>query len=62
MGTEQDTTAWNCPGCDGEIPPTSPVVQNEIVECPECRLELEVVSAEPLMLAIAPEVEEDWGE
>jgi alpha-aminoadipate carrier protein LysW len=32
------------------------------VECPDCRSELEVVSTGPVMLAIAPEAEEDWGE
>jgi alpha-aminoadipate carrier protein LysW len=36
--------------------------QNEIVECPECRAELEVVTVRPTVLALAPEVEEDWGE
>jgi alpha-aminoadipate/glutamate carrier protein LysW len=35
---------------------------SEIVECSECSVELEVLAAEPLTLALAPEVEEDWGE
>jgi alpha-aminoadipate carrier protein LysW len=34
----------------------------EIVECPECGAELEVVNNNPVTLALAPEVEEDWGE
>lgn len=35
---------------------------NEIIECAQCRSELEVVSVSPLLMAVAPEVEEDWGE
>lgn len=35
---------------------------SEIVECSECAVELEVVTADPLALTLAPEVEEDWGE
>jgi alpha-aminoadipate carrier protein LysW len=35
---------------------------SEIVECSECSVELEVVTADPLTLKLAPEVEEDWGE
>jgi alpha-aminoadipate carrier protein LysW len=30
--------------------------------CPECTVALEVVGLDPLVLALAPEVEEDWGE
>jgi alpha-aminoadipate carrier protein LysW len=35
---------------------------SEILECADCRSELEVVAVDPVMLAVAPEVEEDWGE
>ena len=34
----------------------------EIAQCPDCGVELEVLSAEPLALGLAPQVEEDWGE
>jgi alpha-aminoadipate carrier protein LysW len=34
----------------------------EILDCPDCGIELEVRSVTPLVLAAAPEVEEDWGE
>ena len=34
----------------------------EILDCPDCGLELEVRSVSPIVLAAAPEVEEDWGE
>jgi alpha-aminoadipate/glutamate carrier protein LysW len=34
----------------------------EILECGDCGAELEVRSINPLVVALAPEVEEDWGE
>jgi alpha-aminoadipate carrier protein LysW len=52
----------SCPECESEIAITSAVRPGEILECAECRIELEVVSAEPVLLALAPEIEEDWGE
>ncbi|HEU5129198.1 MAG TPA: hypothetical protein VFU12_14525 [Glycomyces sp.] len=51
-----------CPSCTEDVGVGGDVRVNEIVECGECLSELEVVSAAPLMLALAPEVEEDWGE
>jgi len=38
------------------------VIKGEIIECPECGVELEVVELDPLTLNLAPEEEEDWGE
>jgi alpha-aminoadipate carrier protein LysW len=35
---------------------------NEIVECSACGVELEVISIDPVAVALAPEEEEDWGE
>jgi alpha-aminoadipate carrier protein LysW len=32
------------------------------VQCPDCGVDLEVTSLDPLELALAPEEEEDWGE
>lgn len=34
----------------------------EILDCADCGAELEVRSVSPLVLALAPAVEEDWGE
>lgn len=34
----------------------------EIVSCPECGADLEVLSVDPLQLGLAPAEEEDWGE
>jgi alpha-aminoadipate carrier protein LysW len=56
------TTAPACPECDGEVALGDTVRLSEIVECGECRSELEVVALGPAVLARAPEVEEDWGE
>jgi len=51
-----------CPECDGAVVVAADVRLSEIVECAECKSELEVVAKDPLVLALAPEVEEDWGE
>jgi alpha-aminoadipate carrier protein LysW len=37
-------------------------MENEITQCPDCGTDLEVVSIDPLEVALAPEEEEDWGE
>lgn len=50
-----------CPECEAPLTLEDPL-QGEIVPCAACGADLEVVSLEPLQLALAPEVEEDWGE
>lgn len=52
----------SCPECEGVLMLTPPARAFDIVECGECRSELEVVAVDPVILALAPEVEEDWGE
>jgi alpha-aminoadipate/glutamate carrier protein LysW len=52
----------NCPECMGELFLGSDVEEGEIVVCPDCGVELEVVGVDPIALEPAPEVEEDWGE
>jgi alpha-aminoadipate carrier protein LysW len=32
------------------------------VVCPDCGVDLEVISLEPLQVELAPMEEEDWGE
>lgn len=54
--------ATYCPECEGEIRLGDTSVLNEIIECGECLTQLEIVATSPLLLALAPEVEEDWGE
>ncbi len=51
-----------CPECGASVDLESDVVDGEIIVCEECGAELEVISANPLELALAPEEEEDWGE
>ena len=51
----------NCPECDAEID-LQDVVQGEIVVCPDCGIDLEVISVNPPKLELAPMEEEDWGE
>ena len=56
------TTMQACPECEDEVPISHSVRLNEIIECAGCRSELEIVALSPAVLALAPEVEEDWGE
>ncbi len=51
-----------CPDCDANLEIPSDAMENELISCPECGSELEVISLDPLELDLAPEVEEDWGE
>ncbi len=52
----------NCLECEGPIEVAADLKVNEIIECRECQAELEVLSLDPVTVALAPEVEEDWGE
>ena len=51
-----------CPECEADLPLPSGVMENELIACPDCGAELEVISLNPVELALAPDVEEDWGE
>lgn len=51
----------SCPTCSQPIEGEDRV-EGEVLACPGCDAELEVVGLSPLRLAEAPEVEEDWGE
>lgn len=50
-----------CPEC-GLTLEFEGVEEGEIVACPECTTELEIVSTNPLAVQPAPQEEEDWGE
>ena len=56
------TTA--CPECESPVtgPAEDDLRLSELLECPGCSSELEVIALEPLVLALAPDPEEDWGE
>ena len=53
-----------CPECDADITLPTGTEQNEILECAECTVQLEVsnVSDSNVTLVVAPEEGEDWGE
>lgn len=51
-----------CPECDAIVTLDRAPLNGQIVRCPDCGVELEVVSLSPIVLETAPEVEEDWGE
>jgi alpha-aminoadipate carrier protein LysW len=50
-----------CIECGAQIRLSEPE-QGEILDCPECGTELEVIHPNPIALALAPQEEEDWGE
>lgn len=51
-----------CTECGGDTPLGEGVIAGEIAQCPDCGAELEVLGIDPLEVALAPAVEEDWGE
>jgi len=61
MNTTTATTTF-CPECDADVNLPTDVMENELLSCHDCGVELEVISLEPLELELAPDVEEDWGE
>jgi alpha-aminoadipate carrier protein LysW len=56
------TTVQACPQCAAQVQISQSARLNEIIDCASCRSELEIVALSPAVLALAPEVEEDWGE
>ncbi|GAB1822144.1 lysine biosynthesis protein LysW [Herbidospora sp. RD11066] len=54
--------APECPECAAQVSLDADARVSEIVECHDCRSELEIASVTPPSLTVAPEVEEDWGE
>ncbi|MFZ5808919.1 MAG: lysine biosynthesis protein LysW [Chloroflexota bacterium] len=52
----------SCPECEAELSLASDTVLNEIVVCPDCGIDLEVLSLNPPELVLAPMEAEDWGE
>lgn len=51
-----------CPECDADIVVEKGTELGEILVCPDCGVELEVKSLDPVQLDLAPREEEDWGE
>jgi alpha-aminoadipate/glutamate carrier protein LysW len=55
------TLLVNCIECGAEIELNDPIV-GEIVVCPDCGVDLEVMALDPVTVAVAPMEQEDWGE
>jgi alpha-aminoadipate carrier protein LysW len=51
-----------CLECEAEITLEEDAEVNEIIVCPDCGVDLEIVSLDPAQIELAPMEEEDWGE
>lgn len=51
-----------CVVCEGRVNLPGEAMEGEILVCPDCGSELELVSLDPPAVEEAPEVQEDWGE
>jgi alpha-aminoadipate/glutamate carrier protein LysW len=60
--SQEEEVMAQCPECEAQVSVDAQPQVSEIVQCAECSAELEVVTVSPLALAVAPDVEEDWGE
>jgi alpha-aminoadipate/glutamate carrier protein LysW len=52
----------SCPECGSAVAVGERSRVAQILTCEGCGAELEVLSVDPIALALAPEPEEDWGE
>lgn len=55
-------TVSTCPDCTEAVPTSPDLRVTSIVVCPACKVELEVIGLDPVEFALAPEIEEDFGE
>ncbi|TVQ32315.1 MAG: lysine biosynthesis protein LysW [Phycisphaeraceae bacterium] len=51
-----------CPECAAGAELRPDAMAGEVLQCPDCGVELEVISVSPPQVELAPTVEEDWGE
>jgi len=51
-----------CLECQAQISLDVTTQAGEVITCPECSTDLEVIQVKPLKLILAPEVQEDWGQ
>lgn len=51
-----------CLECAADVTLPADAMESELITCPDCGIELEIISLEPLTVDYAPQVEEDWGE
>jgi alpha-aminoadipate carrier protein LysW len=52
----------NCTECEAEITLEKNAEVGEIIVCPDCGVDLEIVSLSPAKVEVAPMEQEDWGE
>jgi alpha-aminoadipate carrier protein LysW len=52
----------SCPECVAEITLDASTEEGEIIVCPDCGVDLEVISMNPPVVELAPMEQEDWGE
>ncbi len=57
-----DNTKTKCLDCHGEITVEKDTQVGEVITCPECSTDLEVVEVNPIKLTLAPVAQEDWGQ
>lgn len=46
-----------CPECSADVDVPSDITVDEIIECPECAVELQVTSVAPMTLSVYEEAE-----
>ncbi|HAE60515.1 MAG TPA: lysine biosynthesis protein LysW [Anaerolineae bacterium] len=51
-----------CPECEAVVTLAANAEVNEIIVCPDCGVDLEIIALNPAKLELAPMEEEDWGE
>lgn len=56
------TMTIECPECAAGAELRPDAMAGEVLQCPDCGVELEVISVSPPQVELAPTVEEDWGE
>jgi alpha-aminoadipate carrier protein LysW len=52
----------SCPECAAEVKLAENTEVGEIIVCPDCGVDLEVISLQPATIQLAPREQEDWGE
>lgn len=52
----------DCPVCGARLVLSCDLVRGELLECDDCKTELEVVGLGPVELKETPEAEEEWEE
>lgn len=51
-----------CPECAAEITLEASAEVGEIIVCPDCGVDLEIIALDPAKVELAPMEQEDWGE